>query len=175
MTCDYGTLREDRTAFSTLTPYRNAGFERATSTASFEAFGLEHEITAHRFFGFRERSVEDEPSVRARDHPALAAEWLGAFDLAAFIQSLEPRHHFVHSMLQLVRGKTSVPMRSPEKQDVFTCRCFCIHNYTTNQLSQLGQFFSRTFRLIGGLTPSAGTFRILQSQDPFDPTAARLM
>src|SRR5262245_3939847 len=113
---------------STLTPYRSAGLTRAISTASPKTFGLEYKITAYGFFGFRARSIHDELTVGARDHPALAAERLRTLDLAAFVQSLEPRYQFVHSLLQLVHGKTSVPMRSPEEQDVFTRRCFCIHN-----------------------------------------------
>src|SRR6516162_11916481 len=70
VTREYRTLREDRAHFNAdAVPQRCVcprDFDRLIETV-----GLEHEITAHRFFRFHERSVEDEPSVRARDYPAL--------------------------------------------------------------------------------------------------------
>src|SRR5262249_33468880 len=97
MTLDYGTLREDRTDFNadavTQRRHRARDFDRFV-----QGLGLEHEITAHCFFGFRERPVDDEPAVRARDHPALAAERLRAFDFAALVESLEPSNYFVHGL-----------------------------------------------------------------------------
>src|SRR5206468_160445 len=104
MTCEYRTLHKDRAHFN-ADAISQCGVSPRDLDRLGETVGLEHKITTNRFFRLGERSVEDEPSVRARDHPALTAEWLGRSDLAAFVQFLEPLHHFVHSLLKLVRGK----------------------------------------------------------------------
>ena len=74
-------------------------------------------------------SIRPTFTTQARDVmlAALTTERLGALDLAAFIQSLEPRDHFIHRLLQLVCGQPFVPMWPSEQQHVIACRCFCIH------------------------------------------------
>src|SRR5689334_9231537 len=157
MTLEYWTLRENRTHFNA-----NAVAQSWHCPRDFyrlvQAIGPENEITAHRFFRFRKGSVDYKPPIGPGDHPALATERLRALDLAAFIQSLEPRHHFIHGLLQLVCGKPFVPMRPSEEQHVFTCRYFCIHifvshnlsfsfNRPTNEGASLGQLFRVFVRL----------------------------
>src|SRR5689334_13704235 len=75
---------------------------------------LQYQVTAHRFFRLCEGPVHDKPPITSGDSAALRAERLASFDLAPFAQPIEPGHGLVHSVLKLVGGETSVPVRSAE-------------------------------------------------------------
>ena len=115
---------------STLMPYFNVGIDLAISTASFRFVGLQHEITAHCFFRFRERTVHHQIPVSAGDNSALRAERLARLDLAPCVQSFKPRHDFVHGRLELVRAKALCPnaglgIAACIHLSLFLCSYFC--------------------------------------------------
>ena len=73
MTLEYRTLRENRAHFNANAITQRWHCPRDLDGLA-QVVGLENEITSHRFFRFRKRSVDDQLPIGPTDNPALTTE-----------------------------------------------------------------------------------------------------
>ena len=91
-----------------------------------EVVHLEQEIAANGFLGLGKRAIGDDAPVLSRDNFACALQGLAGLDLPLLFQALKPCHKLIHGLLKLFRGKTFVPTRASEQQQIFIL-CLIIH------------------------------------------------